>query len=154
LDARVARISFCDAFLELWVRFMPPVVIDLRSADDRRDVVHRAVQSLAEGGLVAFPTETVYGVAACALQEGAVERLMACKDRTAAKPLALAIKSADEALDYAPDFCPLAGDVGRDLSRWWSTTCIPKAWCAGCRRKCKRPSRRTKRLDFACRPIR
>ena len=56
---------------------MPPVVIDLRSTDDWRDVVHRAVQALAEGGLVALPTETVYGLAASALDEQAVCRLTA-----------------------------------------------------------------------------
>ena len=92
---------------------MPPVVIDLRSAEDWRDVVHRAVQALAEGGLVAFPTETVYGLAASALDEDAVGRLLAAKDRTAAKPLTLAIKSADEARDYAPDMCPLARRLAR-----------------------------------------
>jgi protein-tyrosine phosphatase len=92
---------------------MPPVVIDLRSAEDRRDVVHRAVQALAEGGVVAFPTETVYGLAASALDEAAVCRLMASKDRKAAKPLTLAIKSADEARDYAPDMCPLAQRLAR-----------------------------------------
>ena len=42
---------------------MPPAVIELSSARDRRDVVHRAVQALAEGQVVAFPTETVYGLA-------------------------------------------------------------------------------------------
>ena len=36
---------------------MPPVVIDLRKAEDVRDVVHQAVQALVEGKLVAFPTE-------------------------------------------------------------------------------------------------
>ena len=92
---------------------MPPVVIDLRSAEDWRDVVHRAVQALAEGGLVALPTETVYGLAASALDEDAVCRLLAAKDRTAAKPLTLAIKSADEARDYAPDMCPLAQRLAR-----------------------------------------
>ena len=50
---------------------MPPVVIDIRSAEDSRDVVHRAVQALAEGKLVALPTETVYGLAASALDERA-----------------------------------------------------------------------------------
>ena len=35
---------------------MPPRVIDLRHADDTRDVVHIAVQALAEGKVVAFPT--------------------------------------------------------------------------------------------------
>ena len=92
---------------------MPPVVIDLRSAEDWRDVVHRAVQALAEGGLVAFPTETVYGLAASALDEEAVCRLLAVKDRTAVKPLTLAIKSADEARDYAPDMCRLARRLAR-----------------------------------------
>jgi tRNA threonylcarbamoyl adenosine modification protein (Sua5/YciO/YrdC/YwlC family) len=92
---------------------MPPVVIDLRSAEDWRDVVHRAVQALVEGGLVAFPTETVYGVAASALDEDAVCRLLAAKDRTTAKPLTLAIKSADEARDYAPDLCRLAQRLAR-----------------------------------------
>jgi tRNA threonylcarbamoyl adenosine modification protein (Sua5/YciO/YrdC/YwlC family) len=92
---------------------MPPVVIDLRSAEDWRDVVHRAVQALAEGGLVAFPTETVYGLAASALDEQSVSRLLAIKDRKAAKPLTLAIKSADEARDYAPDMCPLAQRLAR-----------------------------------------
>jgi len=92
---------------------MQPVVIDLQSAEDRRDVVHRAVQALAEGGLVAFPTETVYGVAASALDEDAVCRLLTAKDRKTAKPLTLAIKSADEARDYAPDMCPLARRLAR-----------------------------------------
>ncbi len=92
---------------------MPPVVIDVRSADDWRDVVHRAVQTLAEGGLVAFPTETVYGVAASALDECAVARMIKVKGRSNNKPLTLAIKSADEALDYAPDMCPLAQRLAR-----------------------------------------
>ncbi len=43
---------------------MSAVVIDLQDVEDQRDVIHRAVQALAEGQLVAFPTETVYGVAA------------------------------------------------------------------------------------------
>ena len=32
---------------------MPPVVIDIRNAEDSRDVVHRAVQALAEGQVIA-----------------------------------------------------------------------------------------------------
>ena len=76
-------------------------------------MVHRAVQALAEGGLVALPTETVYGIAANALDEDAVCRLLAAKDRTTAKPLTLAIKSADEARDYVPDICRLAQRLAR-----------------------------------------
>jgi tRNA threonylcarbamoyl adenosine modification protein (Sua5/YciO/YrdC/YwlC family) len=92
---------------------MPPVIIDVHSAEDWRDLVHRAVQSLAEGGLVAFPTETVYGIAASALNENAVTRLVEAKSRDRGKPLTLAIKSADEALDFAPDLSPLAQRLAR-----------------------------------------
>jgi tRNA threonylcarbamoyl adenosine modification protein (Sua5/YciO/YrdC/YwlC family) len=92
---------------------MPPVVIDIRSADDSRDVVHRAVQALAEGKLVGLPTETVYGLAASALDEAAVARVLKTKNRSAGKALTLAIRSADDALDYLPDLSPL----GRRLAR-------------------------------------
>ena len=92
---------------------MPPVVIDVHNADDLRDVIHRAVQALAEGELVAFPTETVYGLAASALDADAVTGLVELKRRGPAHPLALAIKSADDALDYVPDISHL----GRRLAR-------------------------------------
>ncbi len=92
---------------------MPPVVIDVHLAEDLRDVVHRAVQALTEGHLVAFPTETVYGVAASALDSRAVAKLIDAKGRQAGHPLPLAIKSADEAWDYAPDMSPLAERLAR-----------------------------------------
>jgi tRNA A37 threonylcarbamoyladenosine synthetase subunit TsaC/SUA5/YrdC/protein-tyrosine-phosphatase len=87
---------------------MPPIHIDVCRADDQRDVVHRAVQALAEGELVAFPTETVYGLAASACHPKGVERLVAAKGRSAGVPLSLAIRSADEIRDYCPDLDPLA----------------------------------------------
>jgi protein-tyrosine phosphatase len=92
---------------------MPPVVIDVRRAEDARDVIHRAVQALAEGQLVAFPTETVYGLGASACCAEAVERLVAVKDRTGKSPFALAIKSAEEATDFVPDMVPLARRLAR-----------------------------------------
>jgi protein-tyrosine phosphatase len=93
---------------------MPPVVIDANSADDPRDVIHRAVQALAEGKLVAFPTETVYVVAASARTESAVARLCEiAADEPHTPPLSLAIKSADDALDYVPELSLL----GRRLAR-------------------------------------
>jgi tRNA threonylcarbamoyl adenosine modification protein (Sua5/YciO/YrdC/YwlC family) len=92
---------------------MPPAVIDLRTTDDPRDVVHRVVQALAEGKLVALPTETVYGVAANALHEKAVERLIAVKGRPETNPLTLAIKSAESAWDYVPRMSPLAERLAR-----------------------------------------
>lgn len=92
---------------------MPPVVIDVRNAEDPRDVVHRAVQALSEGKIVAFPTETVYGFGARALDPKAVERLIQVKGRADGNPLALAIRGAQELLDYVPDASPLGERLAR-----------------------------------------
>ncbi len=81
---------------------MPPQFIDLRQADDTRDVIHLAVQTLVEGKLVVFPTETVYGVGASALHAEGVARIYQAKGRGEQVPLTLAIKSSEEALDYVP----------------------------------------------------
>ncbi len=94
-------------------------VLDLRQADDLRDMIHRAVQLLADGDLVAFPTETVYVVAAHALQPNAVRRLQETvgsarvNGHGESPSNVLAVKSAAEALDYVPSMSPL----GRKLCR-------------------------------------
>lgn len=93
---------------------MPPTVIDLRRADDARDVVHRAVQALAEGRLVAFPTETDYVIAAsgrCGGAAAALERLAGVRDGEPA--LSLVPRSADEAIDWAPHMPAIARRLAR-----------------------------------------
>ena len=109
---------------------MAATIFDLRNADDSRDVIHRAVQALVEGGIVAFPTETVYGLAASALCDDAVHRLIHIKGRPDGKPLAVAIKSADDALDYVPDMSPLGSHLAR---RCWPGSVLHPAG-GGCAR--------------------
>jgi protein-tyrosine phosphatase len=92
---------------------MAPLVIDVNSTDDPRDVVHRAVQSLVEGKIVAFPTETVYVLTASALNEAAVERLIGLRQGSLEGPLALAVRNADDALDYVPRISPLGMRLAR-----------------------------------------
>lgn len=83
-------------------------ILDLRSTDDARDIVHRSVQALVEGQVVAFPTETVYGLAANALCESAVERLCEVKGRGANAPLAVSVGSREAAGDFICQWTPLA----------------------------------------------
>jgi len=52
-----------------------PERIDLSRADDPRDVVHRAVACLAQGGVVGLPTESSYAVVGNALDPSAPARL-------------------------------------------------------------------------------
>ncbi|HEX8201478.1 MAG TPA: Sua5/YciO/YrdC/YwlC family protein [Isosphaeraceae bacterium] len=91
-----------------------PERIDLTRADDPRDVVHRAVACLAQGGVLALPTETSYGLAAGALHPDAVARLRRVKGPEA--PVPLCVKGAEELADWVPDVSAL----GRRLaSRAW-----------------------------------
>ncbi len=59
--------------------------------------ISRAVTVLRSGGLVAFPTETVYGLGADALNENAIAKVYAAKDRPSFNPLIVHVASADEA---------------------------------------------------------
>lgn len=92
---------------------MSAVFIDLNQAEDVRDVIQRAVEALSSGKIVAIPTETVYGLAASALQPEAVKRLWELKGRDSSKPFAIAVKSLEDSLDYVPDMSPLARRLAR-----------------------------------------
>jgi len=68
----------------------------LRVAPDRPDpfVIATAAACLRQGGLVAFPTETVYGLGVAALDAAAVRRLFAAKGRPADDPLIVHVADA------------------------------------------------------------
>ena len=63
--------------------------IDAANPDSEpsRSSIERAAGILRSGGLIAFPTETVYGLGACALDREAVGKIFAAKDRPAWDPL-------------------------------------------------------------------
>lgn len=63
-----------------------------------------AAECLRDGGLVAFPTETVYGLGAHALDREAIRRLFAAKQRPANDPLIVHVVSVD-------DVAPLVDDI-------------------------------------------
>jgi protein-tyrosine phosphatase len=93
-----------------------PQILSLQTTTDLRGIVDRATEALAQGQLVGFPTETVYGIAASALRPEAVERLRSGKGRPEGKPLTLALGSPSQALDWVPEMSPL----GRRLAnRCW-----------------------------------
>jgi protein-tyrosine phosphatase len=95
------------------VSFMMPQLLDWHSAADQREIVYLAVQTLAAGRVVAFPTETVYGLAVSALVPEAVKQLRHGKGRPEAKPLTLAIASAGEARDWVPGMSELGWRLAR-----------------------------------------
>jgi tRNA threonylcarbamoyl adenosine modification protein (Sua5/YciO/YrdC/YwlC family) len=81
-------------------------------------VVTQAAAALVAGGVVALPTDTVYGLAVLPGVDGAAARLFALKGRTAAVPVAVLCADADQALALA-DPAALGDDVRRLAARLW-----------------------------------
>jgi L-threonylcarbamoyladenylate synthase len=62
--------------------------------------IARAAARIEAGGLVVYPTETVYGLAAAALDPEAVEGVFAVKGRARDKPVSLAVPTVEAARSY------------------------------------------------------
>ncbi|WP_246282738.1 L-threonylcarbamoyladenylate synthase [Natronomonas halophila] len=60
-----------------------------------------AVAAIRRGDLVVYPTETVYGLAADALDPEAIERVFEAKGRARDKPISMALPDAEVARDFA-----------------------------------------------------
>lgn len=76
----------------------------------------RAGRLLREGGLVAFPTETVYGIAVSAERPEAVERLYRLKGRDRGKPMTVMLADTDPLFQRCPDVPRAARAL---MKRFW-----------------------------------
>ena len=75
----------------------------------------RAVRTLADGGLVGLPTETVYGLGADASNELAVARIFAAKGRPADHPLIVHVADIDGGLSGVQHFAQQVPDFAQAL---------------------------------------
>ncbi len=69
--------------------------------DNERKDIERAADIIKRGGLVAFPTETVYGLGASALNAEASKKIFEAKGRPQDNPLIIHLASPDDAGGYA-----------------------------------------------------
>jgi len=90
------------------------------------ELIARAAAILRRGGLVAFPTETVYGLGADATNAAAVKRIFEVKHRPATSPLIVHADSAEMAREFAAEWPAHARDLAE---RFWPgplTLVLPK----------------------------
>jgi len=90
------------------------------------DNIARAGKLLRGGGLVAFPTETVYGLGANALDAGAVRKIFAAKERPGWDPLIVHVSSVAMAESLA------TGVPAELVAKFWPgplTLVLPKKSC-------------------------
>jgi len=70
------------------------------SVPEAKGILEKAADIVRSGGLVVFPTETVYGLGGCGTDESAAKKIYAAKGRPADNPLILHIAEPSEAEDY------------------------------------------------------
>ena len=93
----------------------------------RAEAVSQAAEALAAGELVAFPTETVYGLGARADDDAAVAKIFAAKGRPADHPLIVHVAEAADAALFAAAWPPVAQ---RLVAAFWPgplTVIVPRA---------------------------
>jgi L-threonylcarbamoyladenylate synthase len=76
----------------------------------------RALGILHEGGLVAFPTDTVYGVGALAFEAEAIEQIYTIKDRSKQKAIPILLAYVSELEQVAQQVTPIAQKLA---ARFW-----------------------------------
>ena len=76
-------------------------------------IIAEAADVLRSGGLVAFPTETVYGLGADALNPDAVKKVFVAKGRPADNPLIVHLAAFEKLEEYVDEIPPLAATLAR-----------------------------------------
>jgi len=89
--------------------------------------VHRAAELLRAGDVVALPTETVYGLAANALDEEAVSRIFEIKGRPAHNPIIVHIASLEMAQRCVSLWPPIAENLARAFWPGPLTLVLPRS---------------------------
>ena len=103
------------------------MVTEILGADSAS--VRRAAELLSQGQVVAIPTETVYGLAANALDEAAVKRIFEAKGRPSDNPLIVHIADKAQLYDLASEVPEIALKCAERFMPGPLTMILPKADC-------------------------
>jgi L-threonylcarbamoyladenylate synthase len=109
-----------DALVAAGIQEATAMILAIAEQRVRRETLEtqlaQAAQVLRQGGVVAVPTETVYGLAANALDAQAVARVFEIKRRPRFDPLIVHVADAEQARTVTADFPPAAEELAR---RFW-----------------------------------
>lgn len=102
-------------------------IIKIFDPDRDRKKIELAAGILKKGGIVALPTETVYGIAANALDENAVAKIFKAKGRPADNPLIVHVASLEQAYDLVAEFPDTASLLAESFWPGPLTVVLPKS---------------------------
>lgn len=91
-------------------------VVTIAEAESRPRGIQKAASIIEEGGIVAFPTESFYGLGAAATNSSALQRLVRVKKRDPRLPILILISCIDELSECTASIPPEAFELAR---RFW-----------------------------------
>lgn len=92
------------------------IIIEIDPEEIDNKLINKCASILREGGLVAFPTETVYGLGANALDPKAVRNIFIAKGRPADNPLIVHVSRLE---DFLPLVKEVPGQAYRVMEEFW-----------------------------------
>lgn len=95
---------------------MKTILLSVDKDVDNLDVYQHPVDMLKSGEVVAFPTETVYGLGAIATNEAAVAKIYEAKGRPSDNPLIIHIGTREEVAQYAMD---ISSEAEQLMTAFW-----------------------------------
>ena len=91
-------------------------IIRVDPSGDFQNAINKASDILLSGGLVAYPTESFYGLAVDSTNENAIRRLFLLKQRSPGRPLLILIPSVEALDQYVAHIPPIARQL---IDEFW-----------------------------------
>ena len=95
---------------------MTAEILRLDDKDRYLENIRTAAQALRSGRIVAFPTETVYGLGVCADNDTVIDNLYSAKQRSRDKKLSIMIAEPDDVRKHVKQITPIANKL---ISSFW-----------------------------------
>ncbi|WP_288858408.1 L-threonylcarbamoyladenylate synthase, partial [uncultured Megasphaera sp.] len=108
---------------------MKTELLKITDIEQQQELLRQAGACIRQGGLVVFPTETVYGLGANGLDETACRRIFEAKGRPSDNPLILTVADRQGAEQISDHISPLAEKL---MARFWPgplTLVLPRRSC-------------------------
>jgi len=91
-------------------------ILKISGKKPNKKKIREAAKVIMSGGVIIFPTETVYGIACSPFKKKAVERIFKLKGRNWNKPLAVIVENFKQVKTLTKNLSPKAKEI---MSRYW-----------------------------------
>jgi len=92
------------------------IIVKVNSAYPEKEKIQQAVEVIKNGGLVIFPTDTVYGIGANAFLSEAVKKIYQVKGRTFKKPLILLLENQGQVYPLVSE---ISEEAKKIIKKYW-----------------------------------